>query len=169
VKFRDCGIVSILSRSLAGLAHERRGSIAVNFAVALPVLLCLCGVALDYGNLFVKQSRLQAVADAAAIAGARELTLPNVKRAQIQSAIASSVGYHNSQTHDVISHTASVNFELAEVAVELNEDWTPFFAHFIDAGVTPIKVAAKARLLHAQEKICVLALHPAVAKAVHLS
>lgn len=51
--------------------REERGSILVLTAVLLPLMLGMLGFAYDVGNLYMHKSRLQNVADAAALAGAR--------------------------------------------------------------------------------------------------
>ena len=51
--------------------RQECGSILVFTAVAIPTLLGLVGFAFDVGNLYMHKARLQNVADAAALAGAR--------------------------------------------------------------------------------------------------
>src|SRR4051812_9640370 len=66
-------IISGLKRCRA----DRRGSTALTFALATPVLLGAVALAVDYSNLSLRKTRLQEVADTAALAGARELRLAN--------------------------------------------------------------------------------------------
>ena len=51
---------------------KEQGSIVVLTAVLLPVFLGFMGIGYDVGNLYMHKARLQNVADAAALAGARE-------------------------------------------------------------------------------------------------
>lgn len=51
---------------------KEQGSIVVLTAVLLPVFLGFMGISIDVGNLYMHKARLQNVADAAALAGARE-------------------------------------------------------------------------------------------------
>lgn len=51
--------------------RQEYGSVLVFTAVAIPILLGLTGIAYDVGNLYMHKARLQNVADAAALAGAR--------------------------------------------------------------------------------------------------
>ena len=51
---------------------REQGSIVVLTAVLLPVFLGFMGIGIDVGNLYMHKARLQNVADAAALAGARE-------------------------------------------------------------------------------------------------
>lgn len=53
--------------------HRQRGAIAITFALSLIVLFACMGIALDLGRLYVVRTELQNAADAAALAGAKEL------------------------------------------------------------------------------------------------
>jgi|GEM_PF-5724326 len=55
------------------LARDERGFTLVFFAVALPVLLGIVGLAVDVGRLYTLDSQLARVADAAALAAASQL------------------------------------------------------------------------------------------------
>lgn len=52
---------------------RQRGVLSMLFALLLPVLLCVIGMALDLSLLYQQKSRLQNLADAAALAAARSL------------------------------------------------------------------------------------------------
>lgn len=51
--------------------RQETGAVLIFTALAIPVLLGLTGIAFDVGNLYMHKARLQNVADAAALAGAR--------------------------------------------------------------------------------------------------
>lgn len=157
-----------LLRPLRRLAGETGGGIAVAFAVAAPALLFVAGAAVDFATLSLMKSRLQAAADGAALSGARELALANATRSQIDAAVASLLGLHARDSGGAISHQTEVNFPAAEVSIDVEQAWKPFFMHFLDNGAPTVRAHAKARLLYGTTKICVLALSPSAAKAVHL-
>ena len=48
----------------------QRGQIIVFTAILLPFIIAMCGLTVDFGNMYVHKSKLQNAADAAAIAGA---------------------------------------------------------------------------------------------------
>ena len=50
---------------------QERGSVLVLTVVLLPILFAFLGFGYDLGNIYMHKSRLQNVADAAALAGAR--------------------------------------------------------------------------------------------------
>lgn len=55
-----------------GMARDEQGSTVVYVSVLLAVLIALMGFALDPGRAWLYSARLQAAADAAALAGARQ-------------------------------------------------------------------------------------------------
>jgi Flp pilus assembly protein TadG len=63
---------SLLSK-LTKLVPDERGQILVMFTIMIPVMLGLTGLALEGGRLFMLHSQMQDLADAAALAGAKEL------------------------------------------------------------------------------------------------
>jgi hypothetical protein len=60
---------------------RQKGAILVLTALALPMLICTTGLAIDLGNIYVQCSRLQNAADAAAIAGAHAYNGETIKSA----------------------------------------------------------------------------------------
>jgi len=55
------------------IGQPQRGAIAIMFVLMLIVMVGFCGMALDLGRLYNRKVELQRVADAAAVAAAREL------------------------------------------------------------------------------------------------
>jgi putative Flp pilus-assembly TadE/G-like protein len=62
-----------MKKKLARKLRNRRGTIAVLAAVMMPVLLGMAAFSVDYGYILTARTRLQAAADAAVLAAAREL------------------------------------------------------------------------------------------------
>src|SRR5438105_3950994 len=58
---------------LASFAADPAGGIATVFALAAPMMIGLTGLSIDVGLWYQQDARIQLAADAAAIAGAREL------------------------------------------------------------------------------------------------
>jgi Flp pilus assembly protein TadG len=144
-----------------------KGSIAVGVAIASPALLAAVGLATDYAVFSMKVAELQAAADSAAIAGANELAISGSSDQSIKSAAAS---YAIGQNNSGLSHTtaqAIINRKLGTLKVTVQESWTPFFAHFLNAELTPIRVSATATLM-GTTNICVLALDGSNAKALFM-
>lgn len=61
---------------LRAIRADRRGAIAILVAIAMPVLIAMMTFAIDFTNFRVIKSRLQAAADAGAIAGVKALDTP---------------------------------------------------------------------------------------------
>jgi len=162
-----------MARLAARLAHRAgrwrasaSGGMAVSFAIMLPVVLAALGLASDYAMMTKVRNDLQQAADAAALAGAREIPLSMVKTDQVESAVRSFAAYALSKGKDStgskleemnITLKVDVVDDFSAVQVRISEAWTPFFAHFLDASITPINVRAKARLV-GRNNICVLGL-----------
>jgi Flp pilus assembly protein TadG len=144
-----------------------RGSSAVSFAIALPAVLGAVGIATDYGILEMKRTHLQNVADQTAIAAVRELSLANSKNVTVNSVANSLARSMVDEETSTLKVNVSVDDKEGSVGVQLREDWTPFFAHFLSADVTPIVVNAKAQI-SGKMNLCVLTLDPSETKALHM-
>ncbi|MGB7336172.1 MAG: pilus assembly protein TadG-related protein [Salaquimonas sp.] len=145
------------------LIKEFCGAIAGNFAITLGVaaapLMGAMALAVDYGTIYSKSSELQSLADASALAVVKEMALANSKSIDVQS-IAES--YANGQFSDqkgtslVVEATAATDRTSVDVA--LSYTWQPFFAHYLNASVLPLKAASKAGFTGGTSSVCILGL-----------
>jgi Flp pilus assembly protein TadG len=164
-------------RSVFGrLVRETRGGVLVTFAMSLPVMMCALGLVSDYAMLLKVRGDLQKAADAAAIAGAREIPLAGTNEKQVISAAKSYANYNlagdlatsaQSAKGSDYEIEASVAKNFSAVKVDISEEWTPFFAHFIKSDITPVRVTATARFV-GSSNICVLGLSPKLIPGVQL-
>lgn len=60
-------------RRIGKVYNAQQGAIAVIFALVLPAIIAIMGLAIDFGYLYVMRSKLQDVADATALAGAMQM------------------------------------------------------------------------------------------------
>ncbi|MBC8038256.1 MAG: pilus assembly protein [Rhizobiales bacterium] len=169
----------LLQRFILGLLRlprDSRGGIAVSFALAVPALMAALGVATDFAVMVKVKTNLQAAADAAAIAGAREIPLAGTNTKQVTSAAQSfaayaltgdSVATEKTLAHSNFSVNAAVVGKFSAVKVDITERWSPFFAHVLMADVTPITVTSTARY-EGSNNICVLGLAKDNKRAVYL-
>jgi Flp pilus assembly protein TadG len=156
-------------RSIAKRFHlHSGGGIAVIFALALPALMAVVGVATDYVTYSLVRTHLQAAADGAAAAGARELAIAGVQDSQIESLVGAYISEEVDPSHGVATFETKIDKKKYSVAVSLKQDWTPFFAHFLDAGITPVRAGATA-VLAGTTNVCVLTLDPKGGKAMRLT
>ena len=159
--------ISELGAALKNWVGSTTGGIAITFAVAGPALFAVVGLATDYAMFSMKVSQLQAAADTAAIGGAKELALVNSNDQTIKAVTVSYVSEQARVHGSDVSTTVEIDRKSGTLHVTLEEIWTPFFAHFLDAKITPVRVDATASLV-GSSSICILALETSTAKAVHL-
>ncbi len=151
-------------RILRSYLHSTSANMAIMTAIALPALLGVLGIASDYAQFSSKRAELQGAADKAALAAAKELSLATSSDATIEAAAKS---FASAATKNDIQTRVNVEKSGAAVAVQVQESWTPFFAHFLGADITPVIVKATAELV-GQAKICVLTLDDSESDALEL-
>ncbi|MEZ5792010.1 MAG: TadE/TadG family type IV pilus assembly protein [Nitratireductor sp.] len=143
--------------------HSRSGNFALIMAICAPVLFGMGGLATDYALLFNKRSDLQNLADAAALASAKELSIANMGDTEIEAVADEFVSANSVQPVDDGINKMTVSTEINNtrngVKIKLSYEWTPFFAQLFDPGVTPIVVSASAELA-GQGLSCVVGLMP---------
>jgi Flp pilus assembly protein TadG len=70
----------------------RHGQVLITLTLALPLFLGLVSLVADFGMIYLKQSRLNASAQAAALAGAWAMAQPGATTTSVQSAVTSYSG-----------------------------------------------------------------------------
>ncbi len=131
------------------------GSIAINFAIALPAVLGCIGLASDYGIASAKESKLQIAADQAALAAVKELTVVNASQSSVGSVAKAFALEQIGAGVKNVSVDVVIGKENDTVQVVVKEEWSPFFAHYLGTDVTPIVVKATAKLA-GKTNLCVL-------------
>ncbi|MFZ1813926.1 MAG: TadE/TadG family type IV pilus assembly protein [Rhizobiaceae bacterium] len=148
---------------LVKLARDRGGNFAIITAIVAPALLGMGGLATDYAMLYQRKAELQNLADAAALASTKELSIASMKDAEIEAVADEFVTSNFSGAIDgtitKLDITATVTPRRDGVDVTLSYEWAPIFAQLFDAGVTPIVTKASAQLA-GQGLSCVLGLMP---------
>ena len=136
-------IINILGNKFNGIKNKftgEKGQIAVIAAIVLFAVMGMMAFVVDIGSIYQTRRNLQTVADAAALAGAQELT-ENPGKA-VQKAIEYAANNNFSITADnvVISSTFVAN---DTITVSVNDPDAPlFFASFV--GVDSVNVPARA-------------------------
>jgi Flp pilus assembly protein TadG len=142
---------------LRGLARrfacDETAATAVIFGLAVPVLFGSVGVAVDYSMASATRTRMQAVADAAAINAVREF---QVARATEASVAAVAQSYVTSQMSDVAVST-NVNEQAMTVKVVVEKDVAMTVGKVIFGGKMHLSASATARV-SAKMPLCLLAL-----------
>jgi len=102
-----------------GFVRDRRANVMLTFALALPVLVAAAAVAVDYSFAPSTRTKMQAVADGAALYAARELQMAQTNSARI---VAVAQNYVNSRLNDVSANT-KVDTSALTVRVDLDKDY----------------------------------------------
>jgi len=147
----------------SGFSNCVRGNIAITFGMTAPVLLMLVGLSVDYGAWFNQRTKLQAAADAAALAGAKIY-------AQTQDANAADVeAYASLNGHDAAGAHPSTNLVDGNTAykVALQEPGVQYFSGIFPIGPPTIGVAAKASIATGPGP-CILTLDPSAGHSLWL-
>lgn len=155
-------------RRAVSFLRDIRGNVALVFGLAAPVLFATAGVAIDYSLAASQQSALQAAADSAAIAGARELALAggySDRIDQVARAVAiANVERREGRAEPVV--TPSLTEDRSGVRVEITQETTSYFSDLVAVGPESIYVTATAKTLG--EKVCVVGLEEKAANGIHL-
>jgi hypothetical protein len=157
-EFRTEGFTQLRSigKRLAGCCS---GNIALTFGLTLPLLIGLVGLGADSASFYNQQSRMQSVADAAALAIAKEMhlflddptTLEASGKTRIETLLAEVRLAERPHTADVTVDTEGGSAEV-EIAMA-----TKSFLPVEVWGDNPIVVEANA-ITYGQEKLCILGL-----------
>lgn len=157
--------IRAVKKLIASLLSNKTGSIAPIMAMMMPVVLGAGGLTMDYAFMRMQSSALQDAADTAALAATQELSVA-LKGASYLESVVKSYAFSAFPENKDLTVTSSI-IGSNTVAVTLSLEWSPFFAQYFGADVTPIVAKAKATLV-ASDKICVLGLMPNVLAGVHL-
>ncbi len=152
--------------------RNARGSMAMIAAVALPLVMLAAGISIDYALLFKKRSTLQSAADAAALAGAKSLSLSDASRenvpAIVKAVVANFVARNAGRPGDAgVAVETTINNDPLEVKVSVSKAEPLVFARALGRSGHKLTASAIARVV-GQPNICVLALEKSSIGAVWL-
>jgi hypothetical protein len=138
------------------------GSIAVKFAVMVPVLFGAVALSIDYARLRNEQVSLQSAADAAALAAAKELSLADRKTEDLpqiaKSVVEAFVSVNRRPDGIIPTTTTSIVDDNSGVQVEVTLPFNSLFGELFDRSWPDIRSIATARVV-GQPNICVLGLN----------
>ncbi|MFI5012912.1 MAG: pilus assembly protein TadG-related protein [Hyphomicrobiales bacterium] len=139
------------------MLREQRGNTALLFALLLPVMVGFAGVAIDYTNAVSQRSKLQGIADASALAAAREFRLGNANPATIALVAANFARAELTGRNLSATVAPSTDTTNKTVTVRLAASVPSFFKRFTGVAATSISVSATARMVGGAP-ICVIGL-----------
>lgn len=159
--------------TIGRFSGDASGTIAIKFALTLPVLLGAAGLTTNYGILESQRSRLQAPADSGSLSAAKELGMADFNRTNVQAIVDAAVqGYmttNNDNTYGKgpVSVTATYDTSALQINVKATQTVpTPFGALF-GAKTSDVSVTSAARIV-GRPHICVLSLETSEIGAVWL-
>src|SRR5262245_920390 len=152
-----------MASSLSALLRDEAGGISTAYALMIPLLFGAAGVGLDYSRAASERSKLQAVADSAAIAAARELQMAKADPDKI-AAVAKS--YVTAQIADVAIGT-KVDTQALTVRVDLQKDIEPTIVKVIWSGKIHLTASATAGMSGGLP-LCLIGLDPKAAGTIKL-
>ncbi|MCC6778145.1 MAG: pilus assembly protein [Hyphomicrobiales bacterium] len=142
---RLAGLIQLGRRagaSVEAMARDAGANAAVTFGIVLPVVVAAVGVAVDYSFAAAARSKMQPIADAAAIAAAREMQMAQANATRLIAIVDS---YVQSQLKDTSSKTA-VDFTKYTVQVDLSRDYQMTFGKMVSPLPVTLRASATARL-----------------------
>jgi Flp pilus assembly protein TadG len=149
-----------LRRQAARFIVGQAGSTLTVFALTLPVLGAAAGVAVDYSLAASTRTKMQATADAAAVAGARELQLARSDASRIVTVANNMI---NSSLSDV-APAVNVDFQAMTVQVVIDKVYTPVVRL---TSAVQLHVTATAKMSGSMP-LCLLGLDPSAPQTVGL-
>ncbi len=155
-----------------GFLGDRRGATAMAFAVFAVGLVGAAGAAVDYTTMTTTRTRLQAIADASALAGAKEFRLGNavvstvsqVARTYAEQSLA------NQSAGGPLARAAvepRVDDVAKTVTVAITAEQPTYVMQVFGAAATQISVSATAKVVGGAP-ICVIGLDVDAVKTVYL-
>lgn len=168
----NAGAMQHESPSNAGplLASNRRGSVLVAFALALPLAMLLVGNVIDLVLVRNQRLTLQAAVDAATLAAARELGLADARRetvaAVVQERLITAMRANLSSQRLPLLRT-QVRTDPLEVDVTATQPTSLVFNSILGRMPRTITVESVARIV-GKPNICVLALDPSEGGTISL-
>ena len=146
---------------ITGLHRDRRGNVALIFALIAPLLLAFVGAGIDYGRYGVTRAALQEIADAAAIAGARQYLLSDNSNVLPEAIAESAAGTALSAR----GYAAAADIEVAAdspgaaVSVSIRYGQEPTFLVGLFKNPIEINVSATAQA-SGGANVCIITLNP---------
>ena len=142
---------------------------ALSFAVLAPMLVGVAGGALDVGAFVTHKGELQAAADAAALAAAKEAGLSGWSETSAGAVVESYLDTNlRTTSNGVFSALVDVDPVSKQVSVTLEQDHRAYFLVGYFQGSPQIRVKATAQAAN-NSNICVIGLHGSDAATVSLN
>jgi Flp pilus assembly protein TadG len=148
---------------------DKSGNILMMFALLLPLLVGAVGAGVDYGRSYLIEQSLQEIADASALAGARQFVIA-AETPQIPDSVAHNVaqtGILGAELSGAVDRV-SVDNDEPSVTVAIEYSFRPTFLTSLYNNPLTIRVAATA-IATGSSNVCVIVLDPSARGSLKLS
>jgi Flp pilus assembly protein TadG len=147
---------------------ERRGGIAVTFALSLPVLLGLVGGGIDYARLVTRKSQLQNAVDVGALAGGNALKLAASNSASVRGVVEQTILTNAASPPDrPLTITVDVASDKSSVFARAEDTISLAFGRLIGQGARTVSAQARVNVV-GKMRLCMLTLDTAAPGAFNL-
>lgn len=166
---RQTAVKTLGVRVLRAFGKNVRGNIALAFGMSAGVLAIAAAGAVDYATMTAVRSDLQAAADSAATAAARELYIIKASDKQVDS-VAKSIAAAKLLTEGTIKSyvvTASVNKDRTAVTAKITSEPEVHFSALFGNSNSTVSVEATAQIL-GTGRICMIGLETSKAHTISL-
>ncbi|MEM8651581.1 MAG: pilus assembly protein TadG-related protein [Pseudomonadota bacterium] len=153
---------------------NKLGTVATTVGIMAVPLMVVSGIAIDYSILSQVQSRLQNSADAAALAGAKELGLTNISEEAMKTTTRNYVidnlllAANVNTSKSTLKVNPTIPIDRTSLTVDIEYYWTPFLLHLLNKKALPVRVSATASLA-GTGTICMIGLDEKKGKTIHLT
>lgn len=147
-------------RRFTSLVGERKGNVALTFALASMALIAASGAAIDFARIARVKSALQTIADASAIAGAREFRLGNADDAVLVVSTTNFAKNSLASKNLTASVTVAVDMISKTVTVSLSSKVPTYVMKSMGTASTTPSATATAKVVGGAP-ICVIGLDSA--------
>src|SRR5262245_1364685 len=152
-----------LGSSLGRFGRDDSAATAIIFALALPVMLGAAGIAVDYSIAASTRTKMQTLADSAAVNAARGLQMAKMTP---EIVAANAKAYVKNEMKDV-DVSALVDDKALTVNVVIEKNIALTIGKYLWSGTTHVRTSATAKL-NASLPLCLLALDPKAAATLSL-
>ncbi len=146
-----------ITRLLRVFGRDRSGGLTVAFGLAMGGMVVAAGAAIDYSNASSQRYRLQAIADAAAMAGAREFRLGNASEQVIRDSVANHARAALGDQAASVQIGSAANVTEKSAKATLSTSVSTYVMHLAGARTTSISVTATAKMTGGAP-VCVIGL-----------
>lgn len=165
-KTHDDSAMVLLTRIAACVRGCERGSVALLFAVALPILFGLIGGTIEFARLSMLKAKLQSIADTAALSTARQFAVADSDKSTLHGAAEAYVRAHTGKLAKEVTTSIEVNHDSRSVAVSLSLKPDPIF--ITPFRNTKLEVSATANVV-GMARLCVLGLNESRSRTISLN